>query len=488
MNATNNYDVLLYISDQHTADVAGFMGDEIVRTPNLDEIASRAFVFEHAYTTCPLCVPARASLMTGRMPSKLGVFNNAGDFKSSELTFAHMHAMAGYESVLIGRMHFVGMDFYHGFTKRLGRDLTNSFWGYSTEKRDDMGDFGRSFYQKYCLEVIGEGESPVSQYDKEVVELAEKYLEGDYEKPQLMVVGTYAPHFPYYAEKNLVEKYRALIKKGYRRSECDSQLSPVLSKVQYASDEDVIDLRSAYYAMVETMDGQVGRVREKFGQYLKRHGRKGIFIYMSDHGDQLGYKGLYGKQTFFEKSAQIPLMIEIIGEQGRRIKESVSIADVAPTLCELNKTTPLPFVDGTSMCGLLRGGREAKRRVFSEFYDTIQGEEICGYMVHSNGKKLISYKGFEHQDMLFDTDLDRQEENNIANIDIGCYNELKKYLTDYERAADYVELYKENKKKYELLERYGENQTRFNQFTYEVPEHVRVVEERFKRKKRENSG
>lgn len=484
----DSYDVLLYMSDQHTAGVAGFMGDKIVRTPNLDAIAERAFVFENAYTTCPLCVPARASFMTGRIPSRLGVFNNAGDFKSSEPTFAHAHAMKGYESVLIGRMHFVGMDFYHGFTKRIGSDITNSFWGYTTEKREDMGDFGRSFYQKYCLEVIGKGESPVSRYDQEVVRLAEDYLDGEYQKPQLIVVGTYAPHFPYYTDAELTEKYRQLIKKDYQRSECDSRLPPVLSKKQYATDEEIINLRSSYYAMVETMDAQIGHVREKFGQYLRRNNRKGIFVYMSDHGDQLGYKSLYGKQTFYEKSAKIPLMIEVIGKPGGRIRESVSIADLAPTLCEINGTEPLPFTDGRSLCSLMKGVREPERYVLSEFYDTIQGKEVCGRMVHCNGKKLISYQGFEELDELFDTEKDAQEENNIAKIDIDCYNKLKNYLIKFGHSTNYMQSYRENKQKYEVLEKYGENQTHLNQYTYTVPEDVRKVEEQFKRKKRKNIG
>ena len=126
---THGCEVLLFCSDQHTASVSGFMGDPIVRTPNLDRLAREGVVFDNAYTSCPLCAPARASLMTGRIPSKMEMFNNACDYRSSEITFAHLTALAGYDSVLIGRMHFNGMDFHHGFTRRVGQDITGSYWG-----------------------------------------------------------------------------------------------------------------------------------------------------------------------------------------------------------------------------------------------------------------------------------------------------------------------------------------------------------------------
>ena len=76
---THGCEVLLFCSDQHTASVSGFMGDPIVRTPNLDRLAREGVVFDNAYTSCPLCAPARASLMTGRIPSKMEMFNNACD-------------------------------------------------------------------------------------------------------------------------------------------------------------------------------------------------------------------------------------------------------------------------------------------------------------------------------------------------------------------------------------------------------------------------
>ena len=210
------YDILVFCSDQHSAGAAGFMGDPLCQTPELDRIAASGMVFDNAYTACPLCVPARAALMTARMPSRLGVFDNQGDYRSSEVTFAHLHALAGYQSVLIGRMHFVGMDFRHGFTRRLGKDFTGSYWGYSAVCRPDLREYAKGLRQQGCLELIGSGDTPVREYDRQVTAAALDYLSRDHDRPQLIVVGTYGPHFPYIADGPRMDRLRPLAQSSCR--------------------------------------------------------------------------------------------------------------------------------------------------------------------------------------------------------------------------------------------------------------------------------
>lgn len=479
-----NYDVLIYMSDQHAADCCGFMGDRIARTPNLDSIAKQGVVFERAYTSCPLCVPARASFLTSRMPSNIGVFNNSSELMAQEPTFAHLHAVKGYETNLIGRMHMVGMDYYHGFTRRLGMDISNSYWGFNASKREDWGDFGRSIAQKHCLELIGSGNSPVLEYDREVVAQALDFLEEDSEKPNLTVVGTYGPHFPYICDGGKMEYYEKILKEHYQKETYRFGESPARRKIQDAPDQDVIRLRAAYYAMIENMDEQIGQVYDAYQQYLKRNGKKGIFIYMSDHGDQIGYHQMYGKQTFFEKSVKIPLLIQMDGLGSKRVKEAVSIMDVGPTLCEINGTEPYPVQDGRSFYDLLMSEGTRPRYVISEFYDMMDEKPLIGYMVYQSPYKLITYKGFEAYDLLFNVTDDPLERHNLTASYREQYRNLHRLLAGDDRIRDWGFLFAENNKKYQLLDRFGREHIDLNRYTYLVPECARVAEESAKREPR----
>lgn len=475
------YDVLIYISDQHAADCCGFMGDGIAMTPRLDAIARQGAVFERAYTSCPLCVPARASLLTSRLPSNIGVFHNLSEFKSQEPTFAHLHAVEGYETNLIGRMHMMGMDDHHGFTRRLGTDVSSNYWGWNVKERKDWGDFGRSVAQKHCLELIGSGNSPVLEYDRDVVARALSFYRQDSQKPNLTVVGTYGPHFPYICDSEKMNRYETLLRKSYQREVYSFGASPVRRKRQDATDSDIIRLRAAYYSMIEIMDEQVGLVYDSYQQYLKRNGKKGIFIYMSDHGDQIGFHQMYGKQTFFEKSVKIPLLVQMDGLEPKRIKEAVSIMDVGPSICEINGTGAYPVQDGRSFTDLLWGKEAQARHVISEFYDTEDGESMRGYMVYQNPYKLITYKGYEAFDLLFDVTNDPLERHNLSAEHKELSEMLHRLLEGDERIRDWEFLFAENNKKYQLLERFGKKHTELNRYTYLVPDCARTAEDGAKR-------
>lgn len=471
-------DILLYISDQHAGPCLGAMGDPIACTPNLDVLAEGGALFTNAYTSCPLCVPARASLMTSRLPSNLGVFDNACDYKSSEITFAHMFEIAGYDTTLIGRMHFMGLDYHHGFGKRLACDFSPSYWGNPSENRKDMGVFGRSLYQKWCLEVIGSGDSPVLDYDRRIVSETLDFLSQDLETPQLTVVGTYGPHFPYVADENLMEKYRERISASFRRDTSRFESSPCYNKTQQATDARIIEVRAAYYALIETMDTQIGEVYSAFQESLARRHREGIFIYLSDHGDQIGYKNMYGKQTFFEYSAKIPLIVSAPGQTPQKISSNVSIMDIGPTLCDLAGIEHNPMEEGTSFAGLLEG-KEEERTLVSEFYDTVDAKVVRGCMLLRDGFKLITYAGAEDQDLLFDMRKDPAETINIRESCPGQYQKMMEILKGLEYLSDESKLYLENKQKHAVLARYGAEKTYLNQFSYVVPSAVRNLDTRF---------
>jgi len=365
-------DILIFISDQHSGATMGFAGAD-VDTPNMDALRTEGTNFSNAYTPCPLCVPARMSFMSGQDASHTGVFTNADTLPDVTPTFLHSMVEAGYETVLIGRMHFVGADQRHGFTKRLALDFTPTTW---TRPAELM----RSFRGEYAIPVwfgavrhMGAGESCVTFYDRMVTEAALDYLSQPHEKPQCIVVGTYGPHFPYVACEELYRKY-----KNRLRLPKDFHLWPeeFTGFIDYRnlqlSEEEALQAMAAYYALVEIADGQVGQVRKAFEEMSEKAGREHVFFYTSDHGDMNGSKGVYGKFVMFDGSTRIPMLAAGTGiPAGREVTDNVSLLDIAPTVCQMGGAEQFPEFDGKSLCGFFEEEYIPcdDRIVISEIYD-----------------------------------------------------------------------------------------------------------------------
>jgi choline-sulfatase len=454
-------DILVFISDQHAGRYGGFAGDRLVKTPNMDQIVANGTVFDAAYTSCPLCVPARISMLTGQLPSKTGIFTNHGVIPGDQATFIHSIAAEGYETVLCGRMHFVGDDQRHGFTKRIMGDFTPLYWGRGGIRRTDLGRFKGTTDAKGCLKEVGGGNSPVLEYDRAVINAALEYLKQDHEKPQCVVVGTYGPHCPFVAPPELFDYYRARVKLPVTATNKLNYRHSVLAlKEMDAPEEIVLKARAAYFGMITNLDHQIGMVREAWREYLSRNKRKGVFVYLSDHGEQIGERKLYGKQAFYENSAQIPLMFEGDGiKVNRRVRGAVSIMDLGPTLCEIAGATALPEQDGKSLRGqIFKGTDELDRYVYSEFIEKDSlGRHIPGRMVRQGQWKLISYYLYENEDLLFDIANDPNELTNIIRQFPDQAAELKRLL---KKEWDIPQIIKTHERKLahvQLLIKWGQN-------------------------------
>ena len=115
--------MVVIMADQFAFDVIGALGHPTVKTPHIDRIVQSGVTFEHAYCNSPLCVPSRATIVTGKFVSNIGVYDNGSELSASQPTFLHHLRRAGYETVLSGKMHFVGPDQLHGFDQRLTKDI-----------------------------------------------------------------------------------------------------------------------------------------------------------------------------------------------------------------------------------------------------------------------------------------------------------------------------------------------------------------------------
>lgn len=423
-------DILVFISDQHAWLQQSIAGDDLVRTPNLERIGAEGVTMQNACTAYPLCVPARMSMMSGKMPSRCGVMNNMTALDSNYATFAHCLDAAGYETVLCGRMHFVGPDQRHGFAKRIAGEQTPIYQNRPNEAfARERGVHDRTPQGTLdCLSAIGGGNSPTLEYDRYVTDRALEWLKEDHQKPQFLCVGTYGPHHPFVAPRELYEYY--LDKVSVPEESFTYPEHPAIEgTLTRDTDPEVVRaVRAAYYGMVEFTDQQIGKVYDAFREYLARTGHEGVFVYVSDHGEHAGYRGYYGKSTFYEPSIHIPMVFAGDGiEKGKTFEGAVSLLDLGPTLCEIAGAAQIPDADGVSLCPQLRGEADDRERmVVSEVGGDFRlrgphkGEFYYGQMVKYGSYKLIHFEGYDGADVLYDLDADPKESVNV----IGQYPEI----------------------------------------------------------------
>ena len=423
-------DICLFISDQHAWQVQGYAGDQVARTPNLDRIAAAGTAMMNAYTPCPLCVPARMAMLSGQYAGRIHVMNNKTALDSNRATFVHCLTAGGYETTLCGRMHFVGPDQRHGFTQRIAGDITQAFHNRPAAIAAERGVHDKTPQGgPSCLSIIGGGNSPTLEFDRYVVRRALDYLSGSYDKPQFLCVGTYGPHHPYVAPPELYRYYYDKVSVPTDTFDLPPHPIAELAALKDTAPEVVRAVRAAYYGMVEFEDQQVGQVYDAFQNYLERNGREGIFLYVSDHGDHAGYRGCYGKGTFYEPSAHIPMIFAGDGiRHGQTLYGASSLLDVGLTLCEAAEVAAPPKSDGRSLLSQLTGQApdDIDRMVVSEVNSGFSSspQMLYGKMCKWRNYKLIHYSGYDCCDVLYDLSADPQESVNL----IGKLPEVAKKL------------------------------------------------------------
>lgn len=315
------------MSDQH-GQAYMQMENGRIRTPQMNRIAEEGLSFSHCYCNAPLCVPSRMSFLSGKMPGDLQIFNNDTTLPIDMPTIAHAMGIQGYHTVLAGRMHFKGDDQKHGFDKRLVGDITSQYWGTGGKQRSDFGAFLGTSNRKHCLDVAGGGYSPVMAYDEAVFQAAMDCLGTEHEEPLFLVAGFYGPHFPFTCEPSLYSYYKGILGENELTVlDCEAEYREYR---QTFTMEKARNCKAAYYGQVETLDGYVGALYDRFRQRR----REQLFFYVSDHGEQLGKHGIFGKQTMYQESVRVPLLIAGTGVRPGLGREQVSLLDVSKTILE----------------------------------------------------------------------------------------------------------------------------------------------------------
>ncbi len=190
--------IVLLLADQLTASALPPYGNTVALAPNMSRLAADGLVFERALCASPLCVPSRAALMTGLLPSESGAYDNAGELPAGIPTFAHRLRVLGYRTVLVGKMHFIGPDQLHGFEERPMTDVYPA--GFDWVPDWDLADGERLpwYHDLSSVRRAGPIRSTLQlEYDAEVLERACAVLADDDPRPLLLVVSFTHPHDPY---------------------------------------------------------------------------------------------------------------------------------------------------------------------------------------------------------------------------------------------------------------------------------------------------
>ena len=412
--------LLVIMSDQHHPHVLGCEGDAVVRTPHLDRLAARGAMFTDCYCPAPLCVPSRMSFMTGRYPSRNEVWSNTCSLSSSIPTFAHALTAAGYETVISGRMHFVGVDQRHGFEQRIMGALCSGYLGGSnnTMPRKLLQATGQD---RRAVEVAGPGRTGYQFYDEAVTEATVSFLEErgaeSADRPFCLMVGYVLPHCPFVCPKEDFGYYLDRVTLPEVPEGYFEQLHPAMQerrrsqRIEDLSEDEIRRARAGYYGLVTHFDRQVGRVLDALeGAGL---GDETVVVYTSDHGEMAGENGQWWKSNFYEGAASVPLIVSTPWESspGKRVERVVNLVDIGPTLIDLAGGEPLPDVDGRSFAGFLEAGDAAwTDESFSE-HMPCHGVPAAR-MIRQGPWKLVHYEG--HRPQLFNLEDDPSEFNNLG--------------------------------------------------------------------------
>ena len=458
MNGRPN--ILLIMADQMAADCIGAVGHPTVKTPNLDRLAEGGTLFENAYCASPVCAPSRAALATGQLIRNCGVYDNGAELSAEIPTIYHRLTSSGYETVGAGKFHFVGPDQLHGLSRRLTTDVFPANFAWTPdwsegpiESEGMNGDIVRrarevssNVYVDFDEEVLfrslefirehGRGRGAESSHRKRARGQgdAASYPPGAVtpgDAPFFLQVSFSHPHPPFEAMRRYLDRYPETVPPP---AHPDLPVDPTLYEqwmitlnrlaVDPVSPEATAFARRCYYAMVSYVDDMVGRLLDE----LERHGLSDetVVIFMSDHGEMLGEKGLWYKRMYHEPSVRIPLIVRdprSVGGAGRRESGVVSLVDLSAEVLQWAGIAPVKDADGR---GLGMVTEAPSNRAIFEYFGKGTVAPLLG--IRRDQWKLVELPGL--MTLLYDIDADPHETVNLADREAEKVRELRGELYD----------------------------------------------------------
>lgn len=436
--------LLFIMPDQLRPDFLSCYGADFIDTPHIDSLVAQGIRYERAYSASPVCVPARASLLTGLNAIKTGVLDNGQwlrpDYRACGLkTWPEMLSEQGYYTAAIGKMHFYPWDINHGFQYKVGAEdkrwlhVRDEYYHFLKENgyRKLHGNEHEGYYENKGA-IINQipWEYSVDHFvGQEACRFLRTYGQ---EAPFAMMVGFPGPHCPYdptpeYLDEIDLEKMPKPIPEvagetpELRRRNIEGNRRPWngVDYTEFTADQKR-KIRAHYAALVKQIDYEVGQILDT----LRAEGllEQTIIIFASDHGDYLGDHNLIGKGQFFESSTRVPLLVRLPEAQTAKTYPGlVELGDVTATLLGLGGVDVPGYMDSIPLPELGLSPDVRRERVIG----LVRG----GWMIYDGEWKLAKYDTGEI--LLFNLRDDPLEQNNLAQ-DPGCqarYLQLDAELT-----------------------------------------------------------
>jgi arylsulfatase len=437
-------DLVLIMTDQQRHDQIGYASGGHFETPTLDSLAARGVIFDTAYSASTTCVPARSALLTGILPHRLPSQENGAALREGFWTVAHELRRSGYETALIGKMHFAPVHSNHGFeTMRLCEHIKWQGLGpLSSARGDEVDDYHgwlqqrgladwRYTHDTWWTPPMPRGYPPEAHATAWIEQETSSFLAArDRRRPLFLVISFLHPHAPYDPPQPYASMYdpaeSILPAEGF---EANGRL-PLVFQLAVDGSRTRVEARDAtkVRSFLATVRGLIRQIDDAVGRLMERIDLDETFVFFtSDHGDYSGHRGLMRKtpQIPFDDLARVPLFVtggDVVG--GRRVVPLVQSSDFALTCLDVAGVVPPDDVefDSRSLRPILRDAAGADDR---------DREVVCG--TGTPGWPMIRrgrYKYMQHiehfddaQCALFDLEADPGEQVNLfddaAHRDIG---------------------------------------------------------------------
>ena len=419
--------IILLMADQLAVSALPAYGNAVVQAPHLSQLAAQSVVFDSAYCNFPICAPSRFSMLSGRLPHSIAAYDNASEFPASIPTLAHYLRHAGYRTILCGKMHFIGPDQLHGFNERLTTDIYPADFSWTPDWLKGPAYRPTGVSMRPVLESGPCVRSMQVDYDDEVEYRGAQCLydlaRSPNQEPFFLTVSFTHPHPPFVSPQKHWDLYRdedipppKVAPIAFEDLDPHSQwlYTAHAQDIYSVSPEDVQRARHAYYGMVSYVDEKIGRILAVLKETQLDDNT--VVVFCGDHGEMLGERGMWFKQSFYESSVRVPLMVSMPSRFApARVSAHVSLVDLLPTFLDLayagQAPEPVGPLDGQSLIPLADGSEAHSQRVVISEYSS-EGVCAASRMLRDGPWKYIFTHGLPP--MLFNLDTDPDELHDLA--------------------------------------------------------------------------
>lgn len=434
--------ILWICTDQQRFDTIRAMGNKHINTPNLDRLAAEGVAFSHAFCQSPVCTPSRASFLTGRYPRTNGARQNGQMIPSDEVLLPRMLSDAGYDCGLSGKLHIAPCQ--RMVEQRIDDGYRVFNWSHHQHPDWKENEYTQWLESKsYKWRDVYEGSKGRYVHPGVPAELhqttwcfdkAMDFINEKRESPWLFSINCFDPHHPFDPPQDYLDRYdpdslpdpdyvvgELKNKPVFQQVDHDGAYGGMLLGYSKMTPRERREVTAAYYAMVELVDYNVGRILKMLDETGQRENT--VVLFHSDHGELLGDHGIYLKGPFtYDCSVRVPLIASWPGhfKQGLKSDALVELVDLVPTLLEATGTEIPKRVQGQSIYDICCGDADPhhhKDYVYAEYYvaqpfHRALSPDPLVTMVRTRTHKLAVYAGMKTGEM-YDLVADPGEHKNL---------------------------------------------------------------------------